>query len=478
MEIEDGPLDLLIRGGTVVTETGRRSANVAVRGPSITSVSDEEPPAHRVIDATGLLVLPGGIDAHTHFNSEWPFPNERRPADGFESGTRGAAAGGITTVCDFVYPLRDESLMTALDRVIDDASSSYIDVALHMVVINLRDAFVAEVHDVVEAGCPSFKFYTSASDFVVNRGAYLRLLARVGEEGGLAMFHCEDPAIVDHCRMQLVSAGRLAPRFYPQSKPVQAELSATVQAIAMASVAGVPCYVVHLSAATVLDEALLRRARGASVQVETRPLYLYLTEVMFDADDATAAQYIGTPPLRGEEDRARLWQALAAGEVDVVASDHVGFTASQKYMPGDTFESVPKGVPNVESLLPMLYSEGVHGGRISLERMVQVIATNPARVFGLYPRKGTIAVGSDADLCILDPNERRVMSGADLHSAADLELFEGWEVTGWPIYTISRGEVIYERGAVVGRPGRGLFVRGVPRTGEPTRDGGRPSDSR
>lgn len=463
MTNEAAPLDLLVRGGTVVTETGIAKANVAIRDQSIVAVSPDEPAAARIIDATGLLVLPGGIDAHTHLNSDWPFADERRPADDFESGTRGAAAGGITTVCDFVYPLGDESLTEALQRVIGDAASSYIDVALHMVVMNLRESFVAEVGDVIAAGCPSFKFYTSDPDFIANRSAYLRVLERVRSGEGLAMFHCEDAAIAEHCRVALVNAGQTAPRFYPQSKPLEAELAATVQALSMAAVAGTPCYIVHLSSAAVLDATVGARAREAQVFVETRPLYLYLTAAKFDADDATAARFIGTPPLRGEEDRARLWQALAAGEIDVVASDHVGFTADQKYIPGDTFETVPKGVANVESLMPMLYSEGVHSGRISLERLVQVIATNPARLFGLYPRKGKIAVGSDADLCILDPNERRVLSGADLHSAADLELFEGWEVTGWPAYTISRGEVIYERGTIVGRPGRGFFVRGVPR---------------
>jgi dihydropyrimidinase len=462
MEGEDSPLDVLIQGGTVVTEDGRRPANVAIRGSSIVSVSLSAPAARRVIDATGLLVMPGGIDAHTHLNSNWPFLEERRPADGFESGTRGAAAGGITTVCDFVYPLGDETLVDALKRVIDDAAASYIDVALHMVVMSSQDSRIAEIDEVVAAGCPSFKFYTPHSDFIAHRTAYMRVLERVGSAGGIAMFHCEDAAIAEHSRDALVAAGRTAPKFYAHSKPVEAELAATVEALSMAAVAGVPAYIVHLSAAAVLDATIEARGRGATVFVETRPLYLYLTADAFDADDRIAARYIGTPPLRREEDRARLWSALAAGEIDVVASDHVGFTASQKYTPGDSFDSVPKGVANVETLLPMLYSEGVAPGRITLERFVQVIATNPARILGLYPRKGTIAVGSDADLCILDPKARRVLSGANLHSAADFELFEGTEITGWPAFTISRGEVVYESGAVTGRPGHGRFIPREP----------------
>jgi dihydropyrimidinase len=461
MTSSDGEaLDLLVHGGIIVTEDGHRYANIGIRGESIVSVSRGRPLADRVVDASGLLVLPGGIDAHTHFNSEWPFVDERRPADGFESGTRGAAAGGITTVCDFVYPLADERPIDALDRVIGHAASSYVDVALHMVMTRADDSAIRAVEPVIAAGCPSFKFYTPDSDFIANRAAYLRVLERIGSAGGIAMFHCEDAAIAEYSHARLVAAGHTAPRFYPESKPVEAELSATVQALSMATVAGVPSYIVHLSAGSVLDAAIAARAQGATVMIETRPLYLYLTAERFEADDATAARYIGTPPIRTGTDRARLWDGLATGEIDVVASDHVGFTAAQKYAPGDTIDTIPKGVASVETLLPMLYSEGVASGGLSLERFVQVIATNPARAFGIYPRKGTIAVGSDADICLFDPSARRLLRGADLHSAADLEVFEGTEVVGWPVLTISRGQIVYERGRITGHAGRGRFVGG------------------
>ena len=454
--------DLLVKGGTVVTEDGHQAANVAVRDGKIVSVGLAEPPSQRVIDASGLLVLPGGIDAHTHLNSVWPFPDERRPADDFESGTRGAAAGGITTVCDFVYPLESESLVDAFTRVSKAAESSHVDFALHMVVTTFSEAYVHEVEEVIAAGMPSFKFYTPQPDFIVNGSKYLTLLQRVGRLGGIAMFHCEDGAILDYCRAALFAAGRLSPRYYPQSKPVEAEISATAEAINMAAVAEVPSYIVHLSAAAALDEALSARSRGVTVFVETRPLYLYLTADRFDADDEVAARYVGTPPLRQESDRDHLWQAITSQEVDVVASDHVGFTAAQKYVPGDTFDTVPKGVANLQSLLPMLYSEAVHRRGLPVERFVQLISTNPARLFGLYPRKGTIAPGADADLCILDPTERRILTSSLLQSAADLELFEGSEVTGWPVYTICRGSVVFEKDNVVGGAGHGRFVPGLP----------------
>ncbi|MFI5387453.1 MAG: dihydropyrimidinase [Fimbriimonadales bacterium] len=450
-----------MRGGTIVTEGGRRQTNVVVKDGAIVALTSDVLPAKRTIDATGLLVLPGGIDSHTHLNSVWPFPDERRPVDDFNSGTRGAAAGGITTVIDFVYALDDESLREACDRVVGDAASkSRIDFALHVVVMKYRDNVISEAHRLLDDGFTSFKFYTPDPDFAVNTTSYLRFLSSLRGTGAIAMFHCEDRAILDYCKEELFRSGRTSPRHYPASKPVEAEILSTAQAINLASVAGVPSYIVHLSAAAALDEAVLARARGSTVYIETRPLYLYLTEERFAAEDAIAARYVGTPPLRTTHDQARLWTSLASGEIDVVASDHVGFTNAQKYQVGDTFDSVPKGVANLETLLPMLYSEGVHGGRISIERLVQVIATNPARIFGLYPRKGTIEVGSDGDLCILDPKHSQTLRGSALHSAADLELFEGTVVTGYPAYTVSRGEVIFEAGQVAAAPGRGQFVPG------------------
>ena len=457
--------DLVVAGGIVVTERDRFLANVGIRGSTVVAVSTEALPGRRVIDATGLLVLPGGIDAHTHFNSVWPFPDERRPADDFRSGTAGAAAGGVTTVCDFVYPLEGEGLQEALVRVRAAAASAHVDVALHVAITTLTGSSIGEVAGVVSAGCPSFKFYTLHPDFVANRLGYLALLARIGELAGVAMFHCEDPDLLATASEMLRASGRYAPRFYPLSKPVEVEAAATSDAIALAAEAGVASYIVHLSSAAALDAVLVARSNGVRVFAETRPLYLYLTAERYDATDEVAARFIGTPPLRDAADRDRLWAALADGTIDTVGSDHVGFTKEQKYRPGDTFETVPKGSASVETLLPMLYSVGVREGRITPERLVQLTATNPARIFGLYPRKGTVSVGADADLCVFDPRSRRRLSGGLLHSAADLEPFEGMEVAGAVAYTISRGTVVYEGGVVVGSAGHGRFVPGLGAAG-------------
>lgn len=442
-------------------EDAIRDLNVVVDGGLISAVTTDASDARTVIDATGMLVMPGAIDAHTHLNSVWPFPDERRPADDFASGTRSAAAGGITTVCDFVYPMPGESLMQAIDRVVDDATAkSHIDFALHIVITTLEDGFIAELPAVVEAGFPSFKFYTQLPDFVTHGSKYIGLLSKLAELGVVAMFHCEDAALIDYHRLRLLGEGHTAPRYYPKSKPTQVEVAATAQALNYASAAGIPAYLVHLSSAGALSEARMARAMGHKVFVETRPLYLYLTEERFQAEDAVAAKYVGTPPLRSTEDQRQLWAGLASGEVDVVASDHVGFTRAQKHQSGDTFETVPKGVANLETIAPMLYSEGVVAGRISPRQFVKLVSTNPAKIFGLYPQKGVIAPGSDADIMIFNPADERTLAAAAMHSASDWELFEGMRVTGWPAYTISHGEVIYDGATVLSHPGRGRLAPG------------------
>jgi dihydropyrimidinase len=460
-----GECDLLVRGGLVVAAHGTGIMDIAITGERISGILDTRGSgpvsARHVIDATGLVVLPGGVDAHTHLNSNWPFADERTPADDFESGTKAALAGGITTVCDFVYTLDAESLSQATARVQDDAEThSHADFALHLVVTTLTGDVAAQVPDLIAAGFPSFKFYTQLDDYVGNGADYLDLLEVIGASGGIAMFHCEDRALLRYGAAMLRRSGRRPPRHYPAAKPAEVETAATAQALCYAAAAGVPAYIVHLSAGAALDQVLAARARGATVYAETRPLYLHLTAACFDADDAEAAMFIGTPPLRAQPDRARLWAALGSGDIDTIGSDHVGFTRAQKYQRGDTFETVPKGMASMETMIAMLYSEGVRTNRITLERLAAVVSGNPARIFGLYPRKGAIAAGADADLCILDPAQTRAVPGDSAHSAADFDVFEGWQVTGWPVLTVLRGQVVYAGGRITSGPGTGQLVKG------------------
>jgi dihydropyrimidinase len=457
-------VDLVVRSGLVLSEGRRVTADVGVEGGTVVAIGPDLPSAPVELDASGAYVLPGGVDPHTHLNSRWPpFNEERRPIDDFLHGSRAAAAGGITTVGDFVYQLEGMTLEASIAEIKRDAEAkSLIDFALHVVIEMADQELLGTIPRLVEAGHQSFKFYTNSPDFVQNRGVYLDVLHEIGRANSIAMFHCEDHAIGEFCSRQLLAAGLRSVSHYPRSRPPEVEYSATELSLRMAAVAGVDAYLVHLSLESALEEALDARRHGQNVYVETRPLYLYLNEASFAQPDSEAAKYVGTPPLRRTQDVERLWRGLVDGEVDVVATDHVGFKFEDKYREGDTFDDVPRGVANLETLIPMLHSEGVVTGRLSLERMVELISTTPARIFGLYPRKGVVRVGADADLCIFDPSLTATLSSSPRHSASDFEVYAGRTVTGWPRYTVSRGEVIFAEGTIQGSAGRGRLVLRPP----------------
>jgi dihydropyrimidinase len=346
-----------------------------------------------------------------------------------------------------------------LTEVCDAASRRVcVDFSFHAVVRDPRPDVIAEVPGLVRDGFPSFKFFTMFPAFMARGPEHLNILRAIGASGGLAMIHCEDGSIIDHCSQLLFDAGRTGAAHYAASRPREVEWSATARAMQLAAIADVPVYIVHLSCEGALDETRRARARGLPVYVETRPLYLHLTDERLRDDDREAAKYVGVPPLRGVYEQQMLWTALRAGDVHTVQSDHVGLTFAEKYKPGSTFDTIPAGVANLETLVPMLYSEGVAKGRLTAERFVEVIATNPAKLFGMYPRKGTIAVGSDADLCIFDPAKKVTVRGSELNSASDYTVYEGFDVTGWPVTTLLRGAVIFQDGEVLAEPGHGRLV--------------------
>lgn len=451
-------MDLVIRGGTVVTAGGATRADVGVQGGKIVALGLDLPEGREQIEASGAYVFPGGVDVHTHLNtagSTWA----RQRADDLLHGTRAAAAGGVTTVCDFAYQQEGGSLRAALDLACDEAAAkACIDYSFHVVVADPSPEAIAEIPALIAAGFPTFKFFMPRPPFQSRGGEYLGFLRGVATAGGLALFHCEDAAIIDHCTAALLDAGKTELAYYPASRPREVEVAATARAMRMAAVTGVPMYVVHLSCEAALNETRAARAQGLPVYVETRPIYLYLTEERFAQADREAAKYVGIPPLRDAHDLGVLWDALREGDIHTVQTDHVGYAMPEKYREGDTFATVPPGMSNLETLLPMLYSEGVGKGRITLERFVELIATNPAKLFGLHPRKGTIAVGSDADLCILDPGKHVTITASAMHSASDYDVYEGFAVQGWPVVTISRGEVIFRDGDLRSAPGRGQLV--------------------
>ncbi|MEX2046184.1 MAG: amidohydrolase family protein [Chloroflexota bacterium] len=431
-----------------MTRSGTTRADVGVQDERI-AVIGEVPRAEQELDATGKLVLPGCVDLHTHLASTPTFT----PLDDFEHGTRAAIAGGVTTVCSMVY--QDGTLRAGIERGLRDAQRSLADFAFHIVVTDPNDAAIGELPSLVRDGHSGIKVFMVAPRFDERITDYVRLLRAAAGAGMLVAVHAEDHGVVARSTAALHAAGQDAVRYFPESRPPEAEDVALRSAAQLGAKTGAAMYFVHLSSRLALAALGEAKARGLRVYGETRPLYLYLTRERFERPDA--ALWVGQPPLREQEDVDAMWQALRDGLVDTVGTDHYPHTRAAKLAPGLAFDRVPPGVANLETLLPMLYSEGVRRGRLTVERMVDVLATAPARIAGLRG-KGEIAVGSDADIVIFDPEHTRTIRASEMHSACDYDPYEGWEVTGWPAVTLLRGEVAYAKGEIVARPGAGRLV--------------------
>ncbi|MGE0539981.1 MAG: dihydropyrimidinase [Dehalococcoidia bacterium] len=450
-------MDLAIRNGTIVSATSTFAADIGVEDGRVVQVGGMVPDAAHEFDAVGRFLLPGCVDIHTHLSAA----NTAPPLDDFVSGTRAAAAGGVTTVCDFAWQTEGGSLLDAVGAArADAAAKSLIDFTFHTVLRDPHDQAIAELDAVAGAGA-GLKIFMSAPRFDHRSDRYLRALQAAGRAGILTAIHAEDASIIGLRTSDLLAAGKSGPEFFPDSRPVLAEVVAVQRAIAYAEAAAAPIYLVHLSSAAAIAPVTAARRRGLPVFAETRPIYLYLTDERFAEPDRRGALYVGQPPLRPTADVDAIWQALRGGQIDTVCTDHIPYTAARKLDPTLDFSRIPPGVSNLETLLPMLYSEGVRTGRITLSRMVEVLAANPARLAGLAPRKGAIVPGADADIVIFDPERTRTIRASESHSACDYDVFEGRSVTGWPETTIARGDVIFDHGRVTGAPGRGQFV---PRT--------------
>ena len=413
----------------------------------------------RVIDASGALVLPGGVDMHVHLSlPSPPVPGTPAWVDDFASGSRAAIAGGVTTVGNMTFPWDWQSLSKAVARDLAAAASgSAVDYVLHPVLTSPGAEAVAELPGLAAAGHSSVKLFMMMPEFESQIDQVIAAIALAGRSGMLTLLHCEDGALVRFAGSQLLAAGRGSVADWAPSRPDSAERAAVERAVAICEATGSPVYIVHLSSAAALESARRGQARGLPVFVETRPLYLYLTSKVLAEPDA--GKYIGSPPLRESADVETLWRALADGSVHTVGSDHAPWSLEAKTDSSQDVMTARQGVADLETMLPMLFSEGVRTGRIPLSRFVSLVSTTPARLFGLFPRKGTIAVGSDADLVVLDPQRHRVIDGAAMQSRAGYSAYDGWDVHGWPRFTISRGDVVYEDGEVIAPPGRGQWLR-------------------
>jgi dihydropyrimidinase len=450
-------VDLVIRHGTIVNSATRSQADIGVRGERIVQIGGELA-GDDEIDARGLLVLPGAIDAHVHLTTDEPDPSGIQWADDFTSGSEAALAGGVTTVGNMTFLRPDETMLDGLRRETRLVTEQAItDVILHPVIGDPRREIIDEIADLLDTGHSDIKYFMSTPTFDGNALGFLRATEAAGRHGLLTMIHCEDYPIIRSSIDRLLAEGRGELVNYPASRPIISEVVATQRAVAICEVTGAPVYIVHLSSAAALDVCRDAQARGLPVYVETRPLYLHLTSERFMERDG--AKYVGQPPLREETDRLALWDGLRSGAIHTVCTDHAPWKLEHKLDRSLHVGKLRPGVENLQTMLPMLYSEGVRPGLITLEQMVALTSTNVAKLFGLYPRKGTISVGSDADLVLWDPDERRVIRDEDMLSRAGHSIYSGREVTGWPTMTIRRGRVVYDHGAVLGTPGSGDLLR-------------------
>jgi dihydropyrimidinase len=455
------PFDTLITGGNVVTATDTYPADVAISSGKIVAIGKDLPRENtrRIIDASGKYVMPGGIDVHTHL--DMPFGGTTS-SDDFETGTRAALFGGTTTLIDFAIQYKGQTLRHAFDTWMQKASNKAVsDYAFHCIITDLPDAQLQEVNALVRDGVTSFKLFMAYPGvFMLDDASIFKVFRSAAKQGALVCMHAENGGAIDVIVKQALAEGKTAPKYHALTRPTTAEAEATARAIALAEMAGAPVYIVHLSCNDALLKVREARDRGLPVYAETCPQYLYLSLENFDAPGFEGAKYVFTPPLREKWHQEKLWEGLRQDHLQVVSTDHCPFCfKEQKELGKDDFTKIPNGGPGIEHRLSLIYSGGVASGRFSVNRFVELVSTTPAKLFGLYPRKGTIAVGSDADLIIFDPKRQHTISAKTHHMRVDYSMFEGITVTGMPHMVLSRGEVVVEGDKFLGRAGRGEFLK-------------------
>jgi len=452
-------MDLVLKGGTIVGESGAYEGDIGVKNGSIAAIcapgSGLE--GKTTIDVTGKLVLPGAIDVHVHM--EIPFCGTVS-SDDFTSGSIAAAFGGVTTMIDFAIQTRGEKLVEAVEkRKKIAAAKSAIDFGLHCGITDWNERTREEMKEIVDAGIPSFKLFMIYREegWMADDGVMFECFEEAASLGATVCVHAENPYIIDVFTRRSIEAGRTDAVQQSLSRPNFSESEAVERAIYLASISGARVYIVHMStsdAARIVEEWL---ACGYPAFAETCPQYLMLNNRAFEGADGHL--YATCPPIRYEADCEYLWGAVADGSIQVVSTDHCSFTRKQKDLWGGDFRKIPFGLPGVETLLPLLLTHGVDAGRFSLERLVELLCANPARLFGLYPKKGVIRVGSDADLIVIDPEREMEVTPESLHMKCDYSPYDGGALRGFPDITIQRGRIIVRDGQFLGRAGDGRFLK-------------------
>jgi dihydropyrimidinase len=466
-------LDLVVRNARIATAADVFDADIGVRDGTIAALARGLPAGRREIDAAGRWVLPGGIDGHCHFDQ--PMTDGSRMADDFATGTLSAACGGTTTVIPFACQMKGQSLREAVaDYHRRAAGKALVDYAFHLIVTDPTPVVLhEELPALIREGCSSFKIYMTYDDLKLDDRQILEVLAVARREGAMAMIHAENTDCIAWLTEQLLAAGHTAPRFHAASRPMLVEREATHRAIALAELVDLPVLIVHVSGREAVEQIRWAQARRLRVYAETCPQYLFLTADALDRPGFDGARCICSPPPRDAANQEVIWDALVGGVIQVFSSDHAPFRFAGAHGKanagqGASFDRVPNGIPGVETRLALLFSEGVNAGRLDISAFVALTSTNVAKTYGLYPRKGSIAVGADADLVVWDDRADLVLANSMLHHAVDYTPYEGMRLSAWPAVTVSRGEVVFEAGQARGSPGRGRFLHcGLPAPARP-----------
>jgi dihydropyrimidinase len=461
-------LDLVIRNALVATASDTYASDIGIRAGRIVQLGAALPAGAREIDAAGRVVTPGGVDAHCHLDQ--PMTPPARMADNFDTGTRAAACGGTTTVIPFAAQEKGQSLRAAVDDYQRRAEGrAHVDYAFHLIVSDPTPQVLREeLPALIAEGYTSFKIYMTYDDLKLDDGQMLEVFDVARQHGAMAMVHAENADCIEWLTKKLEAAGRTAPRFHAHSRPMLVEREATQRAIALAELVDVPILIVHVSGREAVEQIRWARSHGLNVFAETCPQYLFLSAEDLGIDNSyMGARCVCSPPPRDKRNQEVIWGGLADGLFTVFSSDHApfNFDSPEGKKPGGeevAFRHIPNGIPGIETRMPLLYSEGVLGGRITLNRFVELTATNPAKAYGLHPRKGTIAIGSDADLVIWD--ERALtLRNTQLHHNVDYTPYEGMQLKAWPAMTLAGGEVVWDGQDFHARAGRGRFLAcGLP----------------
>ncbi len=448
----------LIKNGKIITATDSYRADILIEDEKIVAIeSNSAASADQVFDAADLYVFPGAIDVHTHL--DMPFGGTVT-ADDFTTGTTAAAAGGTTCIVDFAIQTPGKTLGEALEAWHKRADGKcVIDYGFHVAVTDLNDAVLAEMPALINKGYPSFKVFMAYKGvFQVDDATLLKVLKKSGEAGGLVLVHAENGDVIDVLCSELIAAGHTEPIYHALSRPPQTEEEAVNRFITIVELSGAPAYIVHLSDAGALARVADARLHGFPVYAETCPQYLFLDIDRYNEPDFGGAKYVMSPPLREAGNAEYLWSGLVSGNLQVVASDHCSFNfVGHKDLGRDNFTKIPNGAPGVETRVQLLYDGGVVGGRFSINKFVDLVSTAPARMFGLYPQKGTVAVGSDADLVLFNPETPFIISQLTQHQNVDYNPYEGYSGRGVPETVFSRGKLVIDKGKHTGKVGHGRF---------------------